>query len=170
MAIRIAASTKSFQPIRPSNFWKYHASISGIATFISSDGWKRMKPRLSQRREPLTTTPNSATPTSRTTASTYSGTAARASVCGGTFATSHISSRATARFASWPDSRAMLWSAAEYSVTSPTPTIAIAVANSTLSIRRVSASHSRARKSAISRCGPRRRGRPTPGPGPAARR
>ena len=43
--------------MRPSNFWKYHASISGSAIFISSDGWKRPKPRLSQRREPLTVTP-----------------------------------------------------------------------------------------------------------------
>ena len=68
--ISTAASAKSFQPMRPSNFWKYHASISGSAIFISSDGWKRAKPRLSQRREPLTTVPNSATPISITTAAT----------------------------------------------------------------------------------------------------
>ena len=63
-AISNAASTKSAQPIRPSRFWKYQASISGSAIFMSSEGWKRMTPRSSQRREPLTTTPNSATPTS----------------------------------------------------------------------------------------------------------
>ena len=55
--------------MRPSNFWKYHASISGTATFMSSDGWNRPKPRFSQRREPLTVTPQSATPTSNTTPS-----------------------------------------------------------------------------------------------------
>ena len=37
-AISTAASRKSFQPIRPSNFWKYQASISGTAIFMSSDG------------------------------------------------------------------------------------------------------------------------------------
>jgi hypothetical protein len=68
-AISAPATTKSRQAMRPSNLWKYHASISGSAIFISSEGWKRMKPRLSQRREPLTTTPNSATPTSSATAS-----------------------------------------------------------------------------------------------------
>ena len=68
-AISTAASTKSFQPMRPSNFWKYHASISGSAIFISSEGWKRATPRFSQRREPLTIVPNSATPTSSTTPS-----------------------------------------------------------------------------------------------------
>ena len=77
--------------MRPSNFWKYHASISGSAIFMSSDGWMRTMPRLSQRRDPFTTTPNSATPISSSTPSTYSGTAVRASVCGGMLATTHIS-------------------------------------------------------------------------------
>ena len=65
--IRIAAITKSCQRMRPSNFWKYHASISGSAIFMSSDGWMRTTPRFSHRREPFTTTPNSATPTSSET-------------------------------------------------------------------------------------------------------
>ena len=65
--ISTPAKTKSFQPMRPSNFWKYQASISGSAIFMSSDGWKRATPRLSQRRDPLTTTPNSATPISIST-------------------------------------------------------------------------------------------------------
>ena len=56
--------------MRPSNFWKYQASISGTAIFISSEGWKRATPTFSQRREPLTTVPNSATPTSITTPTT----------------------------------------------------------------------------------------------------
>ena len=67
-AIKIAVSTKSVQPMRPSNFWKYHASISGSAIFMSSEGWNRATPRLSQRREPLTVVPNTATPISMTTA------------------------------------------------------------------------------------------------------
>ena len=65
-AISNAASTKSAQEMRPSRFWKYHASISGSAIFMSSDGWKRTTPRSSQRREPFTTTPKSATATSIT--------------------------------------------------------------------------------------------------------
>ena len=103
-----AAMAKSRQPIRPSNFWKYHASISGSAIFISSDGWNRATPRFSQRREPLTTMPNSATPTSIATASVYSGTAARASACGGTFANSHISVTANVRLSAWLVTRATL--------------------------------------------------------------
>ncbi len=66
--MRIDAITKSGQRMRPSNFWKYQASIIGSATFMSSEGWMRATPRLSQRREPLTTTPKSATPTSSSTA------------------------------------------------------------------------------------------------------
>ena len=69
-AISTAVSAKSFQPMRPSNFWKYHASISGNAIFMSSEGWKRATPRFSQRLEPLTVVPASATATSSTTAST----------------------------------------------------------------------------------------------------
>ncbi|MBP1621956.1 MAG: hypothetical protein H6Q02_2723 [Acidobacteria bacterium] len=65
-----AASRKSFQPSRPSNFWKYQASISGSAIFMSSEGWMRATPRFSHRFEPLTVMPTSATPTSSTTATT----------------------------------------------------------------------------------------------------
>jgi hypothetical protein len=43
-------------------FWKYQASISGMAIFMISEGWMRMKPMLSQRRAPFETSPNSATP------------------------------------------------------------------------------------------------------------
>ena len=135
--ISTAANAKSRHPMRPSNFWKYHASISGSAIFISSDGWKRATPRFSQRREPLTTMPNSATPTSIATATTYSGTAARASVCGAMFANIHISAIANDRLIAWLITRATLWSAAENSVTSPTPTIASAQPNSIESMRRV---------------------------------
>ena len=43
------------------------ASIIGIAIFMISEGWKRMTPRLSQRRAPFTTSPPSATATSSAT-------------------------------------------------------------------------------------------------------
>ena len=56
--------------MRPSNFWKYQASMSGSAIFMSSDGWNRAIPRLSHRREPFTTMPNMATPTSMRMAAT----------------------------------------------------------------------------------------------------
>jgi hypothetical protein len=45
--------------------WKYHASISGTPIFMISEGWIVVKPRDSQRRAPLRTSPKSATPTSR---------------------------------------------------------------------------------------------------------
>ena len=41
-AMSTAASAKSFQRTRPSNFWKYQASISGIAIFMISEGWISM--------------------------------------------------------------------------------------------------------------------------------
>ena len=40
----------------------------GMASFIISEGWIRMKPKLSQRRAPLEMSPNTATPTSKNTA------------------------------------------------------------------------------------------------------
>ena len=57
---------KSNQRSALSRFWKYHASISGIAIFISSDGWITM-PTLSQRRAPLRISPNIATAISSAT-------------------------------------------------------------------------------------------------------
>ena len=56
--------------MRASWRWKYQASISGKAIFMSSDGWKRPMPRFSQRREPLTTVPLTATAQSSSTDST----------------------------------------------------------------------------------------------------
>ena len=94
--------------MRPSNFWKYHASISGSAIFMSSDGWNLATPKLSHRREPLTTMPNSATPISISTATTYSGTAARASVWGGMLANTHMSAIAKPKLSSWLVTRGTL--------------------------------------------------------------
>ena len=42
--------------------WKNQASISGMAIFISSAGWMRVKPRSSQRLAPLAVMPISSTP------------------------------------------------------------------------------------------------------------
>ncbi len=88
--------------------WNHHASISGSASFIISEGWKRVTPTCSQRRAPFTTSPNSATATRKARPIRYAGTAKRIMVCGDTCATIHIAARATARLASWPMTRAGL--------------------------------------------------------------
>ena len=45
----------------------YLAIIKGTASFKSSDGWKRTKPRFSHRCAPLEASPKKSTPTSNTT-------------------------------------------------------------------------------------------------------
>jgi hypothetical protein len=54
------ATTNSCQRIMFSRFWKNHASISGAAIFMISDGWITT-PTLTQRRAPFLMMPNSAT-------------------------------------------------------------------------------------------------------------
>ena len=57
-----AAMAKS-RSLSPSSWrWKYHASTSGTAIFMISEGWITVTPRFSQRRAPLRTSPKSATP------------------------------------------------------------------------------------------------------------
>ena len=56
-----AAIAKSRMRSIVSFLWKYHASIIGSASFIISEGWKRVTPTCSQRRAPFTTSPASAT-------------------------------------------------------------------------------------------------------------
>jgi hypothetical protein len=46
---------------------RYQAIIIGVASFTSSEGWKRMKPRSSQRWAPLPTTPMASTRASMAT-------------------------------------------------------------------------------------------------------
>ncbi len=70
--------------------------MSGNAIFMSSEGWKRPMPRFSQRREPLTTVPLTATAQRSSTVTMYSGTAARASCWGEMLATIHIRTSAKA--------------------------------------------------------------------------
>ena len=96
---------KSAQLLAPSRRWKYQAIISGIAIFISSDGWMRVTPRSSQRRAPFEMSPNSATPTSSTTPSRYTGTAVRWIHCNGRFAAIHMMANAIVRFRTWSWSR-----------------------------------------------------------------
>ena len=79
--------------------------MSGSASFIISEGWKRVTPTCSQRRAPFTTSPKSATATSSTMPITYAGTAKRISVCGATCAVSHIAVRAMHRLTSWFSTR-----------------------------------------------------------------
>ena len=124
--------------MRPSNFWKYHASISGSAIFISSDGWKRATPRFSQRREPLTTIAEQrdADQHQRRRRRRAAPRRARASAAGCS-RRSTSARRRTPRLIAWLVTRATLWSAAENSVTRPTPTIASAQPNSIESMRRV---------------------------------
>ena len=49
---------------------RYQAHIIGTASFMISDGWKRITPRSSQRCAPLPMSPASATTTSSTSPST----------------------------------------------------------------------------------------------------
>jgi hypothetical protein len=44
--------------------WKYHASTSGTAIFIASEGWIVVTPMLQPAAAPLRTSPKSATPIS----------------------------------------------------------------------------------------------------------
>ena len=60
------ATTNTCQRIMLSRFWKYQASISGMAIFMTSEGCTTT-PILSQRREPFLTIPNSATAISNVT-------------------------------------------------------------------------------------------------------
>ena len=55
----------------------------------------RVMPMFSQRRAPLVTSPNSATPTSRINPKRYAGNAMRMRWFGGTFAASHMTANAT---------------------------------------------------------------------------
>ncbi len=53
--------------------WKYRASISGIAIFMNSEGWRLAKPSGSHRRAPFLTSPNKATPASIRRTTTKAG-------------------------------------------------------------------------------------------------
>ncbi|MNC85429.1 hypothetical protein D3C83_10270 [compost metagenome] len=83
--------------------------MSGSASFIISEGWKRPTPTFSQRRAPFTTSPKSATATRRPSATAYAGTAKRMSVWGGICATHHMATSATPRLPSWLTRRAGFW-------------------------------------------------------------
>ena len=61
-----SATAKSSARNWPSRRWNHQASISGMAIFITSDGWITM-PRLSQRVAPFLVTPNSIVATSSAT-------------------------------------------------------------------------------------------------------
>ncbi len=65
----------------------------------------RVTPMCSQRRAPLLTSPNSATPTSSPTPTTYTGSASRAMCCGGMFAAIHMTVTATPMLSSCPPTR-----------------------------------------------------------------
>ena len=150
------------------------------AIFASSEGWMRVMPRLSQRREPLTTMPNIATATSSTTADDverHGGARERLRRDVGDDPHERPArprgSRAACARAS------TLWSAAENSVTRPTTTITIVMPNRNLSIGRATNSQTRAdelhqslRDQSGSRRSPGSVGatRAVAGPGSAARR
>ena len=112
------AIRNSCQRVMPSRFWKNHASISGIAIFMISDGWITM-PRSIQRREPFLTRPNRATATSRAIPSVYTGTARRISVCGGMLAAIHNTTNAIRMLRRWSSIRPGKSMPAEYMVTIP---------------------------------------------------
>src|SRR3990172_5315901 len=61
---------------------EYHATTMGTASFINSDGWKRRKPRSSQRLAPLPISPATRTTISNTTPARYNQKDKRASCAG----------------------------------------------------------------------------------------
>ncbi len=63
---RTAATANDFQLPTLARFWKYQASISGMAIFMISEGWMST-PTCSQRRAPFLMMPNTATAMSSVT-------------------------------------------------------------------------------------------------------
>ena len=98
------AMTKSSGLSMPSRRWNHQASISGMATFISSLGWITM-PTLIQRVAPFLVMPNSSTPSSSITPTTYIGTASAISRCGGTWETVNSTTAASSQPMGDPMSR-----------------------------------------------------------------
>ena len=98
------ATTKSSGLSTPSRRWNHQASISGMATFISSLGWITM-PTLIQRVAPFLVMPNSSTPSSSNTPTTYRGTASDSSRCGGTCATTNSTLAASSMLRAWVTKR-----------------------------------------------------------------
>src|SRR5471030_2500541 len=103
----------------PSRRWKYHASMSGIAIFMISEGWITT-PTFSQRFAPLRVSPKVATAISSAMPMVYSGTAKRISVGGGTLARIHISPNVSMMLRNWSSTRPGTSRLALYSVTMPT--------------------------------------------------
>ena len=68
--------------------------MRGMAIFMISEGCTVVKPKLSQRRAPLRTSPPRATPTSSKTPTTYRGSAMRIKVWGEILAISHMTAKA----------------------------------------------------------------------------
>ena len=60
----VAGESRSRKAV--SSLSKYQAINNGTAIYIRSEGWMRVTPKFSQRRAPLLISPNSATPSSRT--------------------------------------------------------------------------------------------------------
>src|SRR5258706_3510089 len=74
-----------------------------------SDGWMRVTPTCSQRRAPLTMSPNAATHISNSTPSTYSGSAIRMRKWGGILANTYITPSATSMLTVCDVTRVKFW-------------------------------------------------------------
>src|SRR5258708_5668855 len=98
----------------------YHAHIIGTASFMISDGWKRMNPPSSQRCAPLPICPVTATTTSSTTPITYAIGANRRRYCGvASRASASSAATAMAVFAKWCSTIRMFCPEALYTTRTP---------------------------------------------------
>ena len=97
----------------------HHAQVMGTASFMISEGWKRMKPRSSQRCAPLPMWPVMSTTTSSITPSIHSGNARRRRKAGFTCASAHIATPPSATRIAPSMTRFQFWPEALYSTTRP---------------------------------------------------
>src|SRR5882672_3326218 len=98
----------------------YHAHIIGTASFMISDGWKRMNPTSSQRCAPLPICPVTATTTSNSTPITYAIGANKRRYCGvASRASASSAATAMAVFAKWCSTMRMFCPEALYTTRTP---------------------------------------------------
>ena len=118
IAISRPTTAMSFQPGGNWRGCRYQATIIGMVSLSSSDGWKRMKPRSSQRIEPRPS-PRIATTTSNAVLPPYNHGVQLRSTEGGMRDTSSSRPAPSTKRPAWPPTRDRLASPALYSVTNP---------------------------------------------------
>ena len=116
----MSASTSSdFKSGGSGRSCSHQAQVMGTASFMISEGWKRMKPRSSQRCAPLPMWPVMSTTISSTTPMIHSGSASRRRKAGFTCASAHIATPPSAARMAPSMTRFQFWPEALYSTTRP---------------------------------------------------